>query len=96
MAKVIHTGITDRNLITKTLQEEGFFNIFTWTDQAGTRYGVHTHPHYEVRWIIDGTLQIEENGTVLELHPGERMESEPNTPHSAYAKTTVTYVCASR
>lgn len=96
MAKVFHTGITDEKQIKKTLQEEGFSNIFTWTDSQGTHYPTHTHPHYEVRWIVDGTLQIEEDGNIIELNPGDRIESEPNTPHAAYAPTTVTYVCASR
>ncbi len=96
MAKVIHTDITDENLIKETLQKEGFFNIFTWSDPKDTRYPLHTHPHYEVRWIVDGVLQIEENGEIIELHPGDRMESKSNTPHSAYAKSAVTYVCGSR
>ena len=96
MAKVVQTNITDENLIKETLQREGFSNIFTWTDRQGTKYPTHTHPNYEVRWVVDGILQIEENGEILELHPGDRMESDPNTPHSAYAKSTVTYVCGSR
>ncbi|MRI58955.1 MAG: cupin domain-containing protein [Epsilonproteobacteria bacterium] len=96
MAKILKTDITDENLMKKTLQEEGFFNIFTWHDRAGTKYPEHTHPHYEVRWIVDGVLVIEENGKRIELHPGDRMESLPNTPHSAYCPTDVTYVCGSR
>ncbi len=96
MAKVIKTDITDEAIMKKTLQEEGFFNIFTWSDRAGTRYPEHTHPHYEVRWIVEGVLVIEENGQKIELHPGDRMESLPNTPHSAYCPTDVVYVCGSR
>jgi len=96
MAKVIKTNLTDAEKIKKTLQKEGFFNIFLWSDPEGRVYPVHTHPHYEVRWIVEGVLLIVENGKEIELHPGDRLESLPNTPHSAYAKSDVTYVCGSR
>lgn len=96
MAKVFHTGVTDENEIRKILSEEGYFNIFKWCDDAGTRYAAHTHPHYEVRWILSGKLVIEEGDTALELKPGDRMESEPDTPHSAYAPEDVCYICGSR
>ncbi len=96
MAKVIHTDVTDESKIYETLRKEGFFNIFTWHDAKDTRYPVHTHPHYEVRWVIEGTLVIIEDGQELQLHPGDRLESLPHTPHAAYTPTGVTYVCASR
>ncbi len=96
MADVVHTEITEEAVIVRRLKEEGFFNIFTWYDRAGTRYGVHTHPHHEVRWILTGRLVIEEAGRSIELGPGDRMESEPETPHSAYAPEDVRYVCGSR
>ncbi|WP_070105400.1 cupin domain-containing protein [Nitratiruptor sp. SB155-2] len=96
MAKVIKTGITDEKAIKETLQKEGFSNIFIWRDAPHTKYPLHTHPHYEVRWIMDGILEIEENGTKYTLQPGDRLESEPQTPHTAYTPTGVTYICGSR
>ena len=96
MAQVFHTGMTDEYAIRRKLEEEGYFNIFKWCDGAGTRYGTHTHPHHEVRWILSGELQITEGDTTLALRPGDRMESEPETPHSAYAPEDVCYVCGSR
>ena len=96
MAKVIHTGITDESEIRKTLEKEGYFNIFRWCDTAGTRYAEHVHPHHEVRWILSGCLQIVENGVTLDLLPGDRMESEGGVPHSAYVPEDACYLCASR
>jgi len=96
VAKVIHTGITDEATIRRTLEEEGYFNIFRWCDNAGTRYGTHTHPHEEVRWILSGVLVIEEGEATLELHPGDRMESAANVPHSARVPEDICYICASR
>jgi mannose-6-phosphate isomerase-like protein (cupin superfamily) len=95
MAKVTHTGITDEVKIRQILEEEGYFNIFKWCDTAGTHYPEHTHPHDEVRWVVSGHLQIIENGVILDLRPGDRMESQANTPHSANVPEDVCYICAS-
>ncbi len=96
MAKVIKTDITEESIIYETLQKEGFFNIFTWTDPKNSKYPLHTHPYYEVRWVIEGELIIVENGKEIVLKPGDRYESPPNTPHSAYSEIGAKYVCASR
>ncbi len=96
MAKVIHTDITDESKIYETLKKEGFFNIFTWTDSKNTKYPLHTHPHYEVRWIVEGELVIVEDGKEIVLKAGDRLETAPNTPHAAYTKIGAKYICASR
>ncbi|WP_292661435.1 cupin domain-containing protein [Nitratifractor sp.] len=93
---VDHTGINDEAVIRKALEDEGYFNIFRWCDAAGTRYGEHTHPHSEVRWVLSGTLQITEEGHTLTLRPGDRLESPPETLHSAYIPEDCCYLCASR
>ncbi|NPA57046.1 MAG: cupin domain-containing protein [Epsilonproteobacteria bacterium] len=94
--KVTQTGIRDPKKIEETLKEEGFFNIFLWHDSQGTTYPTHTHPYHEVRWIVEGTLVIEEGGEEILLKPGDRLESPPNRPHRAYCPTDVTYICGSR
>ena len=96
MAKVRSTGITDEAQIRRILREEGYFNLFRWCDDAGSRYGVHTHPHREVRWILSGRLMIREGDEWLSLGPGDRMESEAEVPHEAFAPEDVCYLCASR
>ena len=96
MNRILHSGITDEKEIRSVLEREGYFNIFRWCDPAGTRYAEHTHPHHEVRWILSGTLQIIENGTVHTLHPGDRLESPPETLHSANVPEDCCYICGSR
>ncbi|WP_457594438.1 cupin domain-containing protein [Hydrogenimonas sp.] len=96
MAKVERTGITDKKRIEEILKSEGCFDIFVWSDHAGTRYGEHTHPHDEVRWVLSGALQIIEKGRTITLSAGDRLDSEANTPHSAYVPEDVAYVCASK
>ncbi len=96
MAEVFHTGITDEKKIREILESEGYFNIFKWCDSAGTAYPLHTHPHNEVRWILDGELHIKEGDVTLKLLPGDRMESKANVPHSAYVPKDVCYICGSK
>jgi quercetin dioxygenase-like cupin family protein len=96
MATVTHTGIVEEEAIRQILREEGYFDIFRWCDGPGSRYPVHTHPHNEVRWILSGRLWIEEEGTVLELGPGDRMESEAGVPHSAWSEEGACYLCGSK
>ncbi len=55
MARVVETGITDESEIRQILEEEGCFNIFRWSDAASTLYSEHTHPHEEVRWVLEIT-----------------------------------------
>ncbi len=96
MSEVKHTSITDEKRIEEILKSEGYFNIFVWHDRAGTRYEEHTHPYDEVRWVVSGTLQIMESGSTITLNAGDRLESEADTPHSAYVPEDVTYICASK
>lgn len=96
MSRVVETGITDERRIVSILEEEGYFNIFRWSDAASTSYPEHTHPHDEVRWVVSGVLEIREGKRRLRLNPGDRLESSANTPHSAYVLEDVVYICASR
>jgi len=95
-SRIVRTGITDEAAIREALEDESCFNIFRWCDAAGTRYGEHTHPHREIRWVLSGTLQITEGGETLTLRPGDRLESPPETLHSAYVPKASCYLCASR
>ncbi len=93
---VKHTKIKDFDRIKSILEGEGFFNIFLWRDSKGTFYDTHTHPHYELRWVIEGSIIIRSGEKSYVLKPGDRFETEPLTPHSAEVLEEVVYVCASR
>ncbi len=45
MAVYERTGIVDEGRVVEVLKEEGYFNIFKWSDSAGTRYAEHSHPY---------------------------------------------------
>ena len=93
----IKTGLTkDKEEATAILREEGYANIYEWSDQPGSRYGWHTHPEDEVRWILSGSITIGTEETEHTLNPGERLNVPAETRHYAHTETGVTYLCASR
>jgi len=96
LTKVIHTDIVEEDKIIKILEDEGYFNIFKWCDREGSYYMPHTHPYYEVRWIISGELKIIEPDREVILKAGDRYESMPNIEHSAQALSDVCYICGSK
>ncbi|MFQ5432078.1 MAG: cupin domain-containing protein [Nitrospinota bacterium] len=82
--------------VVRTLNGEGCFNIFKWSDPPGSDYGWHTHPHDEVRWVLKGSILIgTDNGDVL-LKAGDRLNVRADTRHWAKTVDGVTYVCASQ
>ncbi|MEO2083640.1 MAG: cupin domain-containing protein [Desulfurobacteriaceae bacterium] len=94
---VEHTGITDEEVVKKTLKEEGYTNLFTWTDPPNTRYSWHTHPSDEVRWILEGEITIGTEEKTVTLKPGDKLRVPAGTRHWAeVGKEGVKYVCGSK
>nr|WP_242462851.1 cupin domain-containing protein [Persephonella atlantica] len=90
------TEISDIKEIVKILEDEGYTNIFTWCDEAGSFYDWHTHPYQEVRWIYKGEIIMgTEEGEFL-LKEGDRIDLPPGTRHWAKTDKGVCYVCGSK
>jgi quercetin dioxygenase-like cupin family protein len=94
--KVVSTGITDVNIIKEKLTEEGYSNIFSWSDSPNTFYDWHTHSYREVRWVYKGSITIGYESGEVKLKPGDRMDIEPNTKHWAKTEEGVSYICGSK
>ena len=97
MGLVKRTGITERERIEKILRQEGYSDIYVWSDPPNTHYDWHTHNFDEVRWVLEGEILIgTEEGQFL-LKPGDRMEVPAGTRHWAkVGPKGVKYVCASK
>ena len=93
--KLSKTEITDRKKAEEILKGEGY-STYLWSDPAGTYYPTHTHPDYEVRWVLDGEVVIGAEGKEYLLKPGDRIELEPHTPHWAKTQKGVVYLCGSK
>lgn len=70
------------------LVSEGF-EPYEWVHAPGTVYATHTHPHDEIRWIVEGRLVVEVAGEEFEIGPGDRLEIPAGTPHSARVASDV-------
>ena len=83
-------------MLKKLLASEGL-DSYEWRDEAGTRYGEHTHTYDEIRWVVSGTLRVGVSGKTYLLGPGDRLDLPANTPHSAevVGDNPVIYICAS-
>ena len=94
--KVEHTGVSNIKEIIKTLEREGYTNIFTWCDEGGSFYDWHTHSYQEVRWIYRGSIIMgTEEGEFL-LKEGDRIDLPAGTLHWAKTEEGVCYVCGSK
>ena len=54
-----------------------------WSNGPGDRYEAHSHAYHKVLYCARGSIRFESNGGVFELHPGDRLDIPPGTPHSA-------------
>lgn len=69
--------------IKNTLREEGFVNVYEWTDSAGTQYPQHLHKGKVCFYITQGSIHMMVNGKETTVHEGERFDVPVNTPHTA-------------
>ncbi len=93
--RLIKTDITDADRARDILVREGY-STYIWSDSPGTYYPTHTHPDYEVRWVVEGEVVIGVGKKEYILKPGDRIELEPHTPHWARTERGVVYVCGSK
>jgi len=94
---VERTGVTDKGEVFKRLQEEGYTNLYVWSDSPGTYYDWHTHPFNEVRWVLEGEITIGTEREVVTLRAGDRLDVPAGTRHWAkVGEEGVTYVCGSK
>ena len=55
----------------------------SWSNRPGDRYGEHSHTYHKVLYCVDGSITFHVEGHPIELHPGDRLDLTPGTPHSA-------------
>lgn len=56
-----------------------------WSSRPHDRFSPHSHRYHKVLYCAAGsiTIRIEPDGPDIELHPGDRLDIEPGTSHSA-------------
>jgi mannose-6-phosphate isomerase-like protein (cupin superfamily) len=54
-----------------------------WGNGAGDTYGRHAHGYHKVLFCLSGSIVFRTDDGDVTLHAGDRLDLEPNTPHSA-------------
>lgn len=55
----------------------------TWSNQPGYVYGEHEHDYHKVLFCVEGSITFHIREGDIEIHPGDRLDLSPGTPHSA-------------
>ncbi len=58
---------------------------YAWGNPPGDRYAAHCHPFVKVLYCVSGSIVFElpEEGTTVELRPGDRLDLPAQTLHAA-------------
>jgi quercetin dioxygenase-like cupin family protein len=56
-----------------------------WSNGPGDSYGAHSHAYHKVLYCLRGsiTFRLVDSGEDIALRPGDRLDIEPETVHSA-------------
>ena len=75
--------VTRRNILAAFARED--LTPHSWSNRPHDRYAAHDHPYHKVLYCLRGsiTFHIEDTATSFELHPGDCLDIEPQTTHSA-------------
>lgn len=62
-------------------------SIAFWTFEAGTSFGMHSHPHEQISHCEAGTFELTVGEDVFPMEPGAVVFIPPNVPHGGRAIT---------
>ncbi|MGH2735323.1 MAG: cupin domain-containing protein [Actinomycetota bacterium] len=54
-----------------------------WGNAPGDTYDSHTHSYHKVLYCASGSITFHTDDGDFELHEGDRLDVEPDTPHAA-------------
>ena len=74
-------GHVGRDEIERRLGELG--SPSWWSNSAHEQYAAHSHPYHKVLYCVAGSIIFHVGGENHLLGPGDRLEVEPHTEHSA-------------
>jgi quercetin dioxygenase-like cupin family protein len=86
----------DVDKIIKNLKNEGYKDIFIYSDNKGNYYNWHKHPFDEVRIMIKGEMKINTKNNSYLLKEGDRLDVPAGEIHEAYVLEDSEYICGSK
>ena len=72
----------DRRAIERRFADEGL-SARSWSNAPGDRYGAHSHGYHKVLYCVSGGIVFHTGDGDVDLRPGDRLDVEPGTEHSA-------------
>jgi len=72
----------DRTAIERRFRDEGL-SPHGWGNGPGDRYGHHSHDYHKVLYCLAGSIVFHTAEGAIDLGPGDRLDVEPGTDHSA-------------
>lgn len=84
-----------KNII-RTLEKEGYKDIFIYSDKKGTYYDWHRHPYEELRIMLKGKMKINTKNNSYLLKAGDRLNVPAGEMHEAYILENSEYICGSK
>jgi quercetin dioxygenase-like cupin family protein len=82
--------------IIEELKQNGYRDIFIWSDSKGTYYDWHKHPYDEIRIMLKGEMIINTKDKKFHLKPGDRLDVPAGEIHEAYVLEDCEYICGSK
>jgi quercetin dioxygenase-like cupin family protein len=75
-------GDMREHVIVDALRAEGL-RTMRWSNAPGDEYAAHEHAYHKVLYCVRGSIVFRMAEGDVELRPGDRLDIEPGTPHSA-------------
>jgi mannose-6-phosphate isomerase-like protein (cupin superfamily) len=72
-----------RDELERRFREEGLWEVRWWSNGPGDTFGWHDHPFHKVLFCSEGSIVFHTRDGDVELRPGDRLDIEPGTEHSA-------------
>jgi quercetin dioxygenase-like cupin family protein len=75
---------TEREL--RELMEAEELSPFSWANESGYRYPVHSHDYHRVIYCVEGSIWFslpDERDRTIELEPGDRLDLPADVRHWA-------------
>ncbi|MGC9329327.1 MAG: cupin domain-containing protein [Candidatus Hinthialibacter sp.] len=82
------SGKTDSpalGVVRKILAADGKLMAVEFTFQKGAIGEVHSHPHEQIGYVVQGSFELEINGEKEILHAGDSYYAAPNVAHGVVA-----------
>jgi mannose-6-phosphate isomerase-like protein (cupin superfamily) len=76
--------IFDGNLSRAALRTDGAIVTFNWFEPLMPRPQPHSHPFDQLVMVMQGRLNLEIAGEIVEMPPGSAARIPPGVPHTAW------------